>query len=172
VRKTLDILPQLRQTGYMESKQRKAIKEAIATDLAWFDAFRKDKGATDMTDNTKLVNLLQELRASLRLETPNVAEPAITFDQDNFAARRASQGGAGVAYDPESLLSGEEIEAGLDYGDLRIWPNEETRQLAHQGELPTEVILAIAPRVKRIYVPSEDFSGYSDWHSAAAEDIY
>lgn len=101
----------------------------------------------------------------------------ITFTQDNFEARRASQNGAGVAYDPESLLTGDEIARGFDYGDSRSWPNEETRQLAHRGFIPVDLIPVIAPRVKR--APSEDWdkfeasylSGPSDWHSLAAAEI-
>lgn len=85
---------------------------------------------------------------------------ALTFDTDNFRQRRASQAGAGVAYDPESLITGAEIAQGLDYGDRRQWPNEETKQRAYRGEISIDEILIIAPRVAS-----------SDWHSEAQSII-
>jgi hypothetical protein len=94
---------------------------------------------------------------------------SLSFEQDNFRERRASQAGAGVGYDPESLLTEQERLDGFDYGDLRSWPNEETRQLAYAGNIPVDIIPTLAPRVKRS--APEDFSGYTDWHSAAQAEI-
>lgn len=70
----------------------------------------------------------------------------IDFTQDNFTQRRASQAGAGVAYDPESLLTGEEIEQGLDYDAPRAWSTglypTANRKLhdAQMGLIPTSEI--------------------------------
>lgn len=73
---------------------------------------------------------------------------AITFEQDNFLQRRASQRGAGVAYDPESLLTGAEIAAGLGYGDKRVWESPYAKAMAHAGLLSTEEVLRFGPRMK------------------------
>ena len=54
----------------------------------------------------------------------------------------------GVAYDPESLLTGAEELAGLTYRDKRVWPSEEAYKRAVEGRLTPEQIAAIAPRVK------------------------
>ena len=70
------------------------------------------------------------------------------FATDTFRERRNSQPGAGVAYDPESLLTGAEEKAGLGYRDKRVWPNEETYTRAVSGGMTPEQVAAGAPRVK------------------------
>lgn len=70
------------------------------------------------------------------------------FKQDNFAERRNSSPSAGVAYDPESLLTEGEVRAGLSYGDKRVWPSQELYLKAVSGLLSSEQIVAIGPRVK------------------------
>lgn len=69
------------------------------------------------------------------------------FEEDNFNERRASCVGAGVAYDPESLISGAELSVGLDYrNSKRHWRNETHYLAAVKGWLTTEQILISAPR--------------------------
>lgn len=68
------------------------------------------------------------------------------FERDNFTSRRTT---GNNMYDPESLLTGAEIEAGLGYGDLRQWPNQDTYDLAVHGLLPVDAIPTIAPRTKQ-----------------------
>lgn len=75
---------------------------------------------------------------------------ANAFEQDNFRERRNSSPAAGVAYDPESLLTGAEAAAGLTYRDRRQWPSEEAYQNAVAGKLTPEEIAEIAPRRKKI----------------------
>lgn len=70
------------------------------------------------------------------------------FVRDNFAARRNSGESAGVAYDPESLITGEEESRGLTYLDKRQWPDEATYRNAVAGRIPVDEIPVIAPRVK------------------------
>lgn len=70
------------------------------------------------------------------------------FRQDNFAERRNATESAGVGYDPESLLTGAEIAAGLTYHDKRQWPSEEVYKDAVAGKFTPEEIVSIAPRVK------------------------
>lgn len=72
------------------------------------------------------------------------------FQQDNFAARRSGAGESnyGVAYDPESLLTGAEAAAGLTYHDKRVWPGEETYRAAVSGKIAADLIPSIAPRVR------------------------
>lgn len=71
------------------------------------------------------------------------------FYQDTFSLRRASQPGAGVPYDPESLLSGKEAAEGMTYENShREWPNEESYEAATRGQLTTDEVLAFHPRVK------------------------
>lgn len=46
------------------------------------------------------------------------------FAQDRFTDRRNGDFGSGNPYDPESLLTGEEISRGLDYSNSRRdWPD-------------------------------------------------
>ena len=50
-------------------------------------------------------------------------------------------------YDPESLLTGAEEEAGMTYeNSRRNWPDEATHAKAISGYLTTEEILRVAPR--------------------------
>lgn len=70
------------------------------------------------------------------------------FQGDTFAERRNATPSAGVAYDPESLLTGAEAEAGLTYQDRRLWPSEAAFIAAIEGRLTPEQVAAVAPRVK------------------------
>lgn len=71
----------------------------------------------------------------------------INFDQDNFRERRASQNGAGVAYDPDSLITGTEVEAGLDYeNSTRSFDTPKHDKQAKQGKLSTRKVLQFGPR--------------------------
>jgi hypothetical protein len=73
--------------------------------------------------------------------------------EDNFAQRRASQN---VAYDPDSLLTGAEVEAGLDYENSTRVPVDRNTfssdiDLAYHadaiaGELDTTKVLTFLPR--------------------------
>ena len=66
------------------------------------------------------------------------------FDRDNFALRRAT----GNMFDPESLISGKEIHAGMTYrNSTRAWDSEDHYLKAVTGEINTEEILRTAPRV-------------------------
>ena len=67
------------------------------------------------------------------------------FAEDNFASRRTT---GHNLYDPESLLTGAEIEAGLGYKDPRVWPSYVTYIKACNGEFTSEQIASIAPRQK------------------------
>lgn len=87
-----------------------------------------------------------DLTLADRLKRANVTD--LDFSGDNFLQRRASQAGAGVAYDPESHLTGEEIAQGLDYDCPRVWPSPQLKALAVAGELPLSDIPTIAPRVR------------------------
>ena len=72
------------------------------------------------------------------------------FAQDNFIERRNSSPAAGVAYDPDSLLTGAEQAAGLGYRDKREWPSPEAYQDAVAGKLTPDQVAEIAPRRKAI----------------------
>jgi len=77
------------------------------------------------------------------------------FEADNFAVRRTGGPNSyGVAYDPESLISGAEELAGLTYADKRLWPSREVYAAAVAGRLTPEDVLAIAPRHEGLRVPS------------------
>ena len=68
------------------------------------------------------------------------------FDKDNFTSRRTT---GHNMYDPESLISGEEIEAGLTYlNSKRYWADEKHYLSAVDGTLSPDEILATAPRVR------------------------
>lgn len=71
------------------------------------------------------------------------------FDSDTFAKRRTNQSGGGVAHDPESLLTGDEIARGLTYRDKRVWPSQQAYDDAVSGKTPVSEIPRIAPRVNR-----------------------
>ncbi len=97
------------------------------------------------------------------------------FQQDNFTARRSGAGAEnfGVAYDPESLLTGSEVAAGLTYRDKRVWPDADTYKAAVAGKLDASLIPSIAPRV-RIAATNErlnallNASGLSPFSSGSA----
>lgn len=74
----------------------------------------------------------------------------VDFSVDQFELRRAAQG-AGNPWDPESLLTGEEVAAGLDYDCPRDWSGVtlEVRKQAEAGFVPTEVVAKIAPRRRK-----------------------
>lgn len=75
--------------------------------------------------------------------------PHSGFESDNFVERRT--GGAesyGNAYDPESLLTGAEVAAGLGYADHRLWPSESQYRKAVAGRTAPEDIEGIAPRIQ------------------------
>lgn len=75
--------------------------------------------------------------------------PSTGFEKDNFATRRT--GGAdsyGNAYDPESLLTGAESDAGLTFGDKRLWPSQRLYDDAVAGRIAVDDIPAIAPRIQ------------------------
>ena len=70
--------------------------------------------------------------------------------QNSFGhgARSHCEGNVGPSYDPESLITGSEIAAGMTYYDKRDWPDIQTWKLACQGKLTTAAILRVAPRIK------------------------
>ncbi len=76
-------------------------------------------------------------------EAPNI------FEEDNFKSRRTT---GHNLLDPEGLLSGAEIEAGLGYNTPRVWPDYYTYLDACEGLITTEEILAIAPRKKFVNI--------------------
>lgn len=71
----------------------------------------------------------------------------IKFDRDNFELRRSNSPACGVPYDPDSLLTGAEVEAGLTYMDKRHWASEVERNAAVAGAFLPQVIPELAPRV-------------------------
>lgn len=78
------------------------------------------------------------------------------FQTDNFLERRSGAPEAyGVHYDPESLLTGGEIEVGLGYKDKRVWPDKATYDAAVAGKIPAHLIPSIAPRVKISTAPNQ-----------------
>lgn len=70
------------------------------------------------------------------------------FEDDLFSLRRSGTAfAAGNPYDPESLLTGGEIQNGLTYtNSRRNWPDEATYLEAVGGGMTREEILRIAPR--------------------------
>jgi hypothetical protein len=69
------------------------------------------------------------------------------FEGDNFSERRASIVGAGNAYDPDSLLTGDEVAKGMTYDNsYRDYPSQSEYDRIITGQVPTEEILRIAPR--------------------------
>lgn len=66
------------------------------------------------------------------------------FQKDNFTLRRTT---GHNMYDPESLISGAEIDAGMTYmNSARDWKNLEDYIAAVSGQWTTDEILARAPR--------------------------
>ncbi len=79
------------------------------------------------------------------------------FEKDLFTERRSGTCyTSGNPFDPESLLTGAEMAAGLDYGDKRSWPNEALYRAAIGGQLTTDEIARIAPRQRSVRCPSLD----------------
>jgi hypothetical protein len=70
------------------------------------------------------------------------------FDEDLFSLRHSGTAfAAGNPYDPESLISGAEVEQGFTYSNSRReWADETAYQRAVRGDMPTAEILATAPR--------------------------
>lgn len=103
----------------------------------------------------------------------DVPKNVITHTADNFAERRASQAGAGVSYDPDSLLTGEEMAAGLDYDDLRDRGNDWQKigsswQRACAGELTQDVITLQHPRRKGLrYTADGNATFYQEGQNGA-----
>jgi hypothetical protein len=50
-------------------------------------------------------------------------------------------------YDPESLITGAEVEAGATYKDARQWPDQHTAERAYSGQLTPDEIAKLAPRL-------------------------
>lgn len=80
------------------------------------------------------------------------------FGQDNFTQRRTT---GNNLYDPESLLTGAEVEAGLGYQDKRMWPSTQVFLEAVAGKFPPEMIPGIAPRVRQITEGNFEDDGYN-----------
>ncbi len=65
------------------------------------------------------------------------------FSLDNFASRRTT---GHNLYDPDSLLTGAEVKAGLGYRDPRVWVSYEAYVDACEGRLGVNDIEALGPR--------------------------
>lgn len=74
-------------------------------------------------------------------------QPYDYFTEDNFRQRRNSDESTGVAYNPESLITGGEVAAGVAECP-RYWPDEETYKLAAAGKLTSEKVVELGPRIK------------------------
>jgi hypothetical protein len=69
------------------------------------------------------------------------------FDNDNFTLRRTT---GHNMYDPESLITGAEIDSGMTYtNSARNWSSEKDYLAAVAGEMSVDSILVLAPRVLR-----------------------
>ena len=67
------------------------------------------------------------------------------FDNDNFKSRRTT---GHNMFDPESLISGKEIEQGFTYtNSRRNWYSEEHYRHAVYGDIGVLEILSSAPRI-------------------------
>lgn len=73
------------------------------------------------------------------------------FERDNFLARRSGAGPSnfGNAYDPNSLLTGAEIEAGLGYEHPRDLSHGPSVRAAVAGKVAVEDIPTLLPRRKQ-----------------------
>lgn len=79
------------------------------------------------------------------------------FEGDNFTIRRAT---GHNMYDPESLISGAEIAAGMTYtNSRRNWMSEQHYLNAAAGLIACESILRNAPRVL-VNIPSLNLTQY------------
>lgn len=54
-------------------------------------------------------------------------------------------------YDPESLLTGAEAEAGCTFENPRQWPDQATADRAYAGELTPEEVARLGPRNPKIF---------------------
>ena len=67
------------------------------------------------------------------------------FEQDNYTVRHTT---GHNMFDPESFITGEELEAGFTYSNsARNWDSENTYKAAVRGSIPVGVVALIAPRV-------------------------
>lgn len=73
-------------------------------------------------------------------------EPVKTsFEKDNFTSRRTT---GHNLFDPDSLITGEEAEAGLTYtNSSRKFPDVETREKVIRGEISQADVVRLYPRV-------------------------
>ena len=73
------------------------------------------------------------------------------FAEDNFAARRSGAGASnfGNAYDPNSLLTGAEIAAGLGYEHPRDLSHGPSVRAAVAGKVAVADIPTLLPRVRQ-----------------------
>lgn len=84
------------------------------------------------------------------------SSPRIDFTGDVFALRR-NNSGAGNPYDYNSLLTGEELEAGFDYDNShREFSDPQEEVAASYGHRTTEQILAAGPRVFNVVAEISD----------------
>ncbi len=65
------------------------------------------------------------------------------FADDNFASRRTT---GHNGYDPESLITGAEVAAGLTYYNPRVWPSIHDYLDAVEGYIDVNEVIALAPR--------------------------
>jgi len=79
-----------------------------------------------------------------------------TFEEDNFDSRRTT---GHNLFDPESLLTGEEVKAGFAYDNShREYTSEFQRDQIVRGVIPATEVPKVAPRVfnKRAVSQSAD----------------
>lgn len=88
--------------------------------------------------------------------SPNPAWIGAYFMGDTFSQRRSNSESAGVAYDCESLLTGEEIAAGKSYGNPRLQRNGAALDLM-SGNIAVADVPGIAPRGLAVTVKARDF---------------
>lgn len=70
-----------------------------------------------------------------------------------------------AVYDPESLLTGKEIAAGLDYSTPRHYPTPEDKALAYSGKLTPEEIAERYPRMKdKSFTVGEDAGAFVQYN--------
>ncbi len=77
------------------------------------------------------------------------------------AQRKLEESGfpASNPYDPESLLTGEEIRQGLGHMDQREWPDLATYRRAVEGDLTIVEIAELAPRMHRPREEKKEYAG-------------
>jgi hypothetical protein len=70
------------------------------------------------------------------------------FSQDNFSTRRNNSPSAGNGFDPESLITGAEVNAGFSYTNShRAYPDQATYDALVAGDIPASRVAEVAPRV-------------------------